>query len=161
MSFDWFATFGSPREVFLGPARRPLSWRTELAVILEALVAIGSVPMLPVLLAYLFWKAWGARNPRLGAVKSSFSAGLLRFGRLGGASRQNGPGDGGALASSSRSMPSYCRLEVLQRWSRQAEVHPDDPPAVGHGHALLPVLVGVLLHSPGLRGADALATRVP
>jgi len=37
--------------------RRPLTWRTELAIILEALVAIGSVPMLPMLLIYLFWKA--------------------------------------------------------------------------------------------------------
>ena len=36
---------------------RPLTWRTELAIILEALVAIGSVPMLPMLLIYLFWKA--------------------------------------------------------------------------------------------------------
>lgn len=35
----------------------PLNWRSEVAIILEALVAIGSVPMFPMMLIYLFWKA--------------------------------------------------------------------------------------------------------
>ena len=49
--------------------RRPLSWRSELGIVLQALLAIGSVPGLPLLLLYFLWKVG------IGSAVGLFAAG--------------------------------------------------------------------------------------